>query len=294
MTTFDTPEPISVTMELGIADVRIVASERVDTVVEVEPSDPTKDSDVAAAKETTTEYANGVLRIKAPKGWRRYSFRGGSESVNVRIELPIGSRLRGDVGFVDLRCSGSLGECRYKTGGGDIAMDLIAGTAELTTGTGAIRVERIDGSATVKNGNGDTWIGEVVGDLQLKAANGKIEVDHARAAVTAKTANGDIHLDEVVGGNIVAETACGKVDIGVRSGVAAWLDLHTGFGHVHNLLNSAENPAPSEDTVEVRARSSFGDITIRRRRPRRQRAGCSVTRTELSEHSRSSIRSSPV
>jgi DUF4097 and DUF4098 domain-containing protein YvlB len=144
-------------------------------------------------------------------------------------------------------------------------VEQVAGTTELTTGTGAVRVDRIAGSATIKNGNGDTWVGEVVGDLRVKVANGKIAVDQARSAVTAKTANGDIHLDEAAaGGTIVAETACGKVDVGVRSGVTAWLDLHTGFGHVRNLLDASEHPGPSEETVEVRARSSFGDITIRR------------------------------
>ena len=68
MTVFDSPEPISVSLELGVADLRITATERVDTVVEVEPSDPTNLSDVAAAKETSAEYADGVLRIRLQGG----------------------------------------------------------------------------------------------------------------------------------------------------------------------------------------------------------------------------------
>lgn len=264
MPTFDTPGPISVTVELGVGNLEIAASDRADTVVEVEPSDPASHSDVAAAAKTTVEYANGVLRIKAPKGWRRYSFRGGTESIDARIQLPTGSHLRGNAGLAGLRCSGALGECRYKTGAGDITIEQTSGGTGLTTGSGTVAVDRIGGPATVKNGNGDAWIGEVVGDLQVKTANGKVAVDHAHAAVTVKTANGDIHLDEVAAGAVVAETACGKVDIGVRSGVAAWLDLHTGFGHVHNVLDVGERPGPSEQTVEVRARSAFGDITVRR------------------------------
>ena len=43
MPTFDTPEPITVTLELGVGDVRITASDRADTVVEVRPSDPAKE-----------------------------------------------------------------------------------------------------------------------------------------------------------------------------------------------------------------------------------------------------------
>ncbi len=262
MPTFDTPQPISVNIDLGVGDIRVVAGDRADTLVDVQPSNPAKASDVTAAEQTRVELANGVLQIKAPKGWRRYSFRGGHESIEVRIELPTGSQLRGQAGVAGLRSSGTLGECRYRTGAGDISLEHVAGAVELTTGTGTVRIDGIGGPATIKNSNGDTWIGEVVGDVHVKAANGKIAVGQAHAAVTAKTANGDVDLGEVASGVVVAATACGKVHVAVRAGVAAWLDLHTGFGHVHNLLDTSDHPEPSEDTVEVRARSSFGDITV--------------------------------
>ena len=71
MPTFDTPEPISVTVEFGVGDLRIVASDRTDTMVEVRPSDPAKKADVTAAEQTRVEYAGGRLLIKAPKNWRQ-------------------------------------------------------------------------------------------------------------------------------------------------------------------------------------------------------------------------------
>lgn len=261
MPTFDTPESISVTVEIGVGDLRLVARDRADTVVEVRPSNPDRPSDVSAAQKTRVEYANGVLQIKAPRGWKIW---GGGESIDVLIELPTSSQLRGEVGMAPLRATGTLGECSYRTGAGDIIVENVAGTAELTTGTGVIRVDRIGGSATIRNNNGATWIGEVVGDLQAKAANGKIAVGQARDMVRAKSASGDIQLDEVSRSTIVAETGLGRVDVGVRSGTAAWLDLQTRFGHVHNQLSASAQPQPSEDSVEVRARTSFGDITIRR------------------------------
>ena len=84
MPIFETPEPITVTVDIGVGDLLIVASDRVDTVVEVQPSDTAKPSHVAAAEQTRVDYANGVLQIKAPKGRRRVSFLGGSESIDVR------------------------------------------------------------------------------------------------------------------------------------------------------------------------------------------------------------------
>ncbi|HKX70475.1 MAG TPA: hypothetical protein VJM75_04570, partial [Acidimicrobiales bacterium] len=118
MPTFHTPEPISVTVELGVGDLRIVASDRTDTMVEVRPSDAAKKADVTAAEQTRVEYAGGRLLIKAPKSWRQFTWRGGGESVDVQVELPAGSHLRGETGVAALRCQGRLGECRYKTGVG--------------------------------------------------------------------------------------------------------------------------------------------------------------------------------
>jgi hypothetical protein len=279
MPTFDTPEPISVTVELGVGDLRIAASDRTDTMVEVRPSDAAKSADVTAAEQTRVEYAGGRLLIKAPKSWRQYTWRGGGESVDVQVELPAGSHLRGEAGVAALRCQGRLGECRYKTGVGDIHLDQAGavqlrtgvgditveqadGDAELTTGSGSLQIDGIDGTAVVKNSNGDTWIGRVTGDLRANAANGRISVDRASGAVAAKSANGDIRLGEVAHGAVLAQTGFGKVEIGIRDGVAAWLDLNTRYGTVRNDLDAAERPASGEDAVEVRARTSFGDITI--------------------------------
>jgi hypothetical protein len=271
-------------VELSVGDLRIVASERNDTVVEVRPSNSSKRGDVNAAQQTRVEFADGRLLIKAPKGWRHFTLLGGRESVDVEIELPVGSQLRGEAAVAALRCTGRLGECRFKisagnihiarsgsvqlkTSVGDITVEQVAGDAELTTSSGALRVDSIDGTAVVRNSNGETWIGDVGGDLRANSANGKIVVDHARATVVAKTANGDIRIDEVARGAIRAETARGRVDIGVVDGVPAFLDLKTQFGNVRNNLDAAPQPEPDEDSVEVRARTSFGDITISRSLP---------------------------
>jgi hypothetical protein len=282
MPTFDTPEPISVTVELGVGDLRIVATDRSDTVVEVRPSDSANRADVAAAQQTRVDFAGGRLLIRGPKGWRQYSSRGGSASIDVQVDVPSGSQVHGEAGVAAFHARGRLGECHLKFGVGEIQVDeaggpvelktgagaisagRLVGHADVTTGSGAVRIEGVDGAAVVKNSNGDTWIGEVTGDLRVNSANGRIVVEQAHAGVVAKTANGDVRLGEVGRGAIVAETALGQVDLGVRDGVAAWLDLSTQLGTVHSELDATERPQAGEDAVEVRARSSFGDITIRR------------------------------
>ncbi len=104
------------------------------------------------------------------------------------------------------------------------------------------------------------------GDLRLNSANGSIAIDRAHRTVVAKTANGDVRLGDARGGTAVLETQVGDVEIGIPEGTAAWLDVSATAGRVHNALESANAPAKSADTVEVRARTSLGNIEIRRAR----------------------------
>lgn len=119
MPAFDTPEPISVTIELAAGDVRIDASDRTDTVVHVRPSDPSYEPDVRAAEQTRVEYAAGRLLVAAPKP-RALSLFGKPGSVDVPIEMPAGSRVQGDAAAAAFRGTGRLGECRVKAALGDL------------------------------------------------------------------------------------------------------------------------------------------------------------------------------
>jgi Putative adhesin len=281
MPTFDSRGPISVNVEIGVGEIRMAASDRTDTVVEVRPADPSKQGDVTAAEQTMVDYSDGALRIKSAKGWRQYSFRGGAEAIHVIIELPAGSTVAGEAGVGTLHATGRFSDFRHKSGAGDIQIDeaasvslktsagditvgRAAGHCDIATSSGGVRLGTIDGTAVVKNSNGDTEIGDITGDLRVSAANGKVGVDRAGSTVAVKAANGDIRLGEVMRGSVVASTAYGRVDVGVRQDVAAWLDLNTAFGKVHSDLDATDRPAQGEDVVELKARTAYGDVTIRR------------------------------
>ena len=281
MQTFETPEPITATIDVVVGDVRITASDRRDTVVDVQPSDPSHKHDVKAAELTRVEYDDGQLLVKAPR-LRSWLPRGDGGSVAVTIELPSGSHVRGTgpssrtstatassasagiktgMGGVQLEQAGTLS---LKTGIGDIGAERVTGHADVTSGSGDVRLRALDDSAVVKNSNGDTWVGEAGGDLRVSAANGDIAVDVARASLVAKSANGDVRLGEAVRGSVVLETGLGDVEVGIREGTAAWLDVRASAGKVHNALEAAEAPGPSAETVEVRGRTTAGNVVIRR------------------------------
>lgn len=279
MPTFATPEPISVTLEPVAGNVRIVASDRTDTVVEVVPTDPSDASDVKAADQTRVGLTAGTLTVKAPR-MNLFDFSNRTRSIDVTIELPAGSRIHGSTGIGDLHASGRLGEVRYKSGvghlhlehtgelnlhtaTGNVVVEQVAGNAEVTSSSGRIQLTEIDGTAQVKNSNGHTVIGDVAGTVKVRAANGDITVERAGDSVDAKSANGSVRVNEAVRGVLELHTSMGDIEIGIRRGSAAWLDVSTRFGKVHNSMDAVESPDAALNKVEVRAQTAFGEITVR-------------------------------
>jgi DUF4097 and DUF4098 domain-containing protein YvlB len=279
MPSYETPEPISVLLDVYAGYVQIVASDRTSTTVDVRPSDPSDSSDVEAAQKTRVDYSDGTLMIRGPK--RTFDFSKKTRAVDVVIELPTGSKVDADVTAGSVRTSGVLGvtevdmsagnihvdrtgPLRADTGAGQVHVGAVSGHAEVKTGSGHIRIGAVDGSLVVKNSNGHIEVGTVEGELRARSANGDINVERAGALVEAKTAMGSIDIGEVVRETVTLSTAMGGIELGIAQGTAAWLDAKTGFGRVTNTLEGSDGPGNAAQTVKVTAHTSFGDITVRR------------------------------
>lgn len=277
MPTFDSPGPIAVSVSLVMGDVRITASDRENTVVDVRPASDSAKSQ-RMAEQTLVEYADGRLHIKTPK--QLASLFGRPGSVDVDIQLPSGSRLEGDTGMGDLIVEGRLGDCRFKsgmgtirlgdtgslittTGAGQIHVVSVDGDAEVSTGTGEIRLGRVTGTATVKSSDGEIHVEELAKAGRLTTSNGGIFVGRVDGGLTAKTAHGSIRVREAKRGEVVLQTAFGELEIGIPEGTAAWLDLDSASG-VHHTLDSVGGPGEVDEQVKIRARTRWGDILIHR------------------------------
>lgn len=281
MPSFDTPEPISATAHVEAGSIQFTAGDRLDTVVEVRPRDPKQDRDVRSAEQTEVTFASGTLTVRTPK--LRNSLRRPG-TVDVTVELPTGSRIDMTGAWAQVLGEGRLGEVRVKTSSGDVRLDTtgplqltashgsitvdrVEGKAEITTSSGSLRVGHIDGPAVLKNSHGSTTIGAATGELRVSGANGDIDIVRAEGSVTATTANGTLRVAEVARGTVQLETSYGAIEVGIREGTAAWLDVSSGFGQVRNTLTASESPEKAEDTVEVRARTRHGNIDVLRAKP---------------------------
>ncbi|GAA2587861.1 DUF4097 family beta strand repeat-containing protein [Winogradskya consettensis] len=281
MPSFDTPQPIRATLEMSVGDVRLAASDRPDTVVDVRPSNPASERDVQAAEQTRVEFSDGHLLIRTPKarGIGMLGVLGKPGSVDIDIALPTGSGMHLTSALGAVHSTGELGTTYIKTAAGDVRLER-TGTLDLTTAAGEVVVDRangdvrittasgtvdvieIRGNAVVKNSNGATRISRVAGNLRVANANGDIVVGSAAADVNASTASGSIRVDEVSHGSVSVKTAAGSLRVGVARGTAVYLDLNTTFGKVSSELAESGAPEPGEGRVELKARTSFGSIEV--------------------------------
>jgi DUF4097 and DUF4098 domain-containing protein YvlB len=281
MPTYSTPTPIDLAIKVQVGGLEVIAGDRADTVVTVSPTNPAKAVDRRGAEETKVDFDGQRLTITSPRP--RLSWFGPTESVDVTVELPTGSRLTAEIAAGGLRTVGRLGATRIKASTGSVEVEATGdlwlrashgnatlGTAEggieITADHGQIRVGTVTGDAILKASHGTILVGECGGDLDAKLSYGDLEITKALASVSAKTAYGSIQLREVSSGSIQVESGYGQVTIGVRPGVPAWLDLSSKDGRVRNQLEGDRAPDASEQTVSVRARTQYGDITIQRAR----------------------------
>lgn len=279
MPTFATPEPITLRINSPEGDIKLEASDRQDTEVEVLPSKPGRSQDVELAEQTQVEHRNGTVVVEVPDEHRRRFGRSGS--VDIRVALPEGSQVRIHTASADVHATGRYGDVELDAASADVQIGQTAdltvqcasgglycrevdGELRATSASGEVRVERVRGNAQVSTASGDASLGEVHGDLRVNIASGDARVDVANGSVTGKAASGDLRIGSVRRGHVQVDGASGDVAIGVASGTAAWLDVSSLSGDVASSLDQTERPGESDETVEIRVRTISGDVVINR------------------------------
>jgi len=260
MPTFDTPQPITATVEISAGAVRLVASERADTVVEVRPRDESRPHDVKAAEQVRVTFRNGTLAVASSRGFS-FPRRG---AVVVDIALPSGSRLDASAASAQITADGEYGDCKIASASGDLAVGSVLGNLKADTASGGITVRVAKDNVSVSTASGDAAFGELGGDVKFRAASGSLTVGRLQGNLNAQTASGDVTVSAAVKGNISAQTSSGEVAVGIAEGTAAQLDLRTQSGAVRNTLQPSDGPAEGDETLVVRARTGSGDVVVQR------------------------------
>jgi DUF4097 and DUF4098 domain-containing protein YvlB len=248
-------------------------------LVEIHPVDGDKtfvaiDVDEGDDDSVRVEVVNGELIVEGPRNVRR------GPEIQVRIQTPVQLPARIQTGSADIVATTTLGDSRLSTGSGEIQLDRVEGSLGANTGSGDVRVRSAAGAVRAKTGSGAIDIGEAGDALGLSTGSGDVRVGDAAGPTTVKVGSGDITIERIRdhsvatsgsgdvtveladGPSVRAETARGDVHIGVPDGVPTYLDLKTVTGHIRCDLEATQRPAEGERSLMLRARTVSGDITV--------------------------------
>ena len=231
MPTFDTPGPIAATVVVGGAQVRVIASDRTDTVVLVEPIDKASKKDLKVAGKTKVDFAAGELSVKTTVS--------GDEngSVVITIHLPAGSSLVAYLAHSRVHADGSLGECELHMASGqvqlgrigalqaniaacEVTIGHIAGRATIDGAAFAMRISEVKDAVRLSSSGGQTWIGHALAGLYLSSGSGGFDIDRADGGVTATTDNGAIRIGRLMRGQAELLNGSGNIEVGIGEGTA--------------------------------------------------------------------------
>lgn len=275
MHTFTTPGPITATVEVAGAQVRITAGERTDTVVLVEPIDIARRKDVKVADRTEVHFADGQLSVKTKTAGDKKG------SVAIMIDLPIGSSVAAYLAYSHLHAEGSLGasELHMASGraeldsidalkaniaSGDVTIGRIGGRTDIDGAAFTMRIGEVEGTAGLLNSGGQVWIGRAAGDVGLRSGSCDFDIDRADGSVTAQTGSGAIRIGRMTNGRARLMNGSGNIEVGIAEGAAASIDANSERGAVHDNVSSPGESRPSESKVSIHARTRHGDITVQR------------------------------
>jgi DUF4097 and DUF4098 domain-containing protein YvlB len=266
--TFDTPEPISLYVELGSGDLALRATDVAETTVSVDGKN---------ADEVTVEQRGDQVVVLAPK---RTGFLSNSGDLSIVITLPSDSGLTTKIGSADLNATGRLGNVKIKTGSGDtrldvldgdaliesgsgdIAIDSVTGDVRVKSGSGDIEIDKVDGVVTITTGSGDVAIGAAVKSVDVRSGSGDLRVRDAADSISLSTASGDLHVDRMQRGELLAKNVSGDITVGVPANVPVWTDISSITGQVSSDLQGAGEPEEGQDYIEIRAKTVSGDIQL--------------------------------
>ena len=243
---------------------------------------------IPASALLTIRNFNGPVDVRPAEGAaaevraEKRTSRGGGSVEDVAFEIQKGSS--GDVTIcATLRNSNPCDDSRYRgdDGRGNMRNDVTVAMTVLlprgaqlkvTTGNGAVTVERVGGDVQASTGNGRVRVDGTEGTVRVSTGNGDVEVRGARSAVRVSTGNGHVNVT-TADGPVEVRTGNGDIEVSMTQLKARDdMTFSTGSGAVRVTLPAGYNGELDASTGNGELRSDF-DLKIQgRMNPRHIRA----------------------
>jgi Putative adhesin len=126
-------------------------------------------------------------------------------------------------------------QVRVTTGNGAVSVERVGGEVSASTGNGRVNVLNTDGAVRVSTGNGDVVVREAKGAVRVSTGNGRVNVTTSQGPVEARSGNGDIDVRMAAvrpSEDMTFSTGSGDVRVTLPTGYNGELDASTGNGSI--------------------------------------------------------------
>jgi len=168
---------------------------------------------------------------------------GWKSAFTVHVTAPAGSGVRVQTQSANTVTTGIAGRIEVRTASGDVRLEQVLGRSVVQTASGDVTITDT-AECDIRTASGDIEVRRVRSEAQLHSTSGEIRVDGAGNDLSARSVSGDVRVTDAAAGRVELITVSGDVEVGVRAGTLAAIDLSTVSGSTHNdFVVSAEPPA---------------------------------------------------
>ncbi|MEU7784960.1 DUF4097 family beta strand repeat-containing protein [Amycolatopsis sp. NPDC049159] len=216
-------------------------------------------SPAEAVRQSRIEKLGNRLVVQAPKAWQLRNV-----ALSVKVHAPAGSHVEVRAGAADVTVTGSAGRVDLLTGSGEVKLDRADGSATIRTGSGGITLGPTLAGLQLRSGSGHVEASSVAGSATLATGTGNVWLGAVSGEVMARTGSGDLSVADAASGSLDLITGSGEVRIGIRGGTAAEIDLTSSGGRVSSELEVLEAAPEGDVKLRVRARTGSGNAVVTR------------------------------
>jgi RNA polymerase sigma factor (sigma-70 family) len=174
----------------------------------------------------------------------------------------------------------AAGTVQLQTSNGSVKLMGGTGKADIHTSNGSVECQNRCGPINVHTSNGAVKVHDVSGKLTIHTSNGQVDVDGSKASIHAETSNGPMHFTGSLGeGEHSFETSNGMINIELPGEAQFRLDARTSQGQISSSYHfhqnegsrrrhSVQGTVGEQPTFSLKLRSSNGSIDVRRKNER--------------------------
>jgi len=218
---------------------------------------PESSAEAEAVRQTRVDFTAGRLVVRTPKDIQLRNV-----PVLVSVQAPAGSHVEARTGTGDVTVNGGAGRLNLHTGSGRISTDQAEGTAHVDTGSGTVRLGPMAAGLRAKTGSGDVEITAIGAASTVVTGSGDVWLGAVSSDVLARTGSGRVTIANAASGELELHTGSGAIQVGVREGSPAEVDLSSGSGEARSDLDLTTNPPESKPPLRIRGRTGSGSVVV--------------------------------